>query len=81
MPEAWVSRALRLAMSEADWARFEALVRELGAGQQTQARAYGVTLAHLIHSVPAPQPEPGPLDWMDWERRKALRLLLPGRTS
>ena len=25
---------------------------------------------------PTPEPEPGPLDWMDWERRKTLRLLL-----
>ena len=33
-------------------------------------------LAHLVHSVPEPAPEPGPLDWLDWERRKALRLLM-----
>ncbi len=79
LPEEWISRALRLAMSESDWARFEALVRDLGRGEQTQARAYGTTLSRLIHSVPAPQPEPGPLDWMDWERRKTLRLLLPNR--
>lgn len=81
LPEEWVSRALRLAMSEADWTRFESLVRELGTGQPTQARAYGATLSRLIHAIPPPQPEPGPLDWMDWERRKTLRLLLRGRAS
>ena len=81
LPEQWTSRALRVAMAEADWARFEALVRSLAGREPTQARAYGVALAHLIHAVPDPQPEPGPLDWMDWERRKALRLLLAGRGS
>lgn len=79
LPEQWNSRALRVAMSASDWARFEALVHTLGAGQPTRARACGAALAHLIHAVPAPRPEPGPLDWMDWERRKTLRLLLPGR--
>ncbi|MBX6313800.1 MAG: hypothetical protein IRY99_12915, partial [Isosphaeraceae bacterium] len=59
-----------------DWERFEALVRQVAAGAPTQARAYGLTISHLIHAVPAPRPEPGPLDWMDWERRKTLRLLL-----
>ncbi len=40
---------------------------------------FPIAHAHLIHAVPDPPPEPGPLDWMDWERRKALRLLLAGR--
>lgn len=79
LPEQWTSKALRVAMSEGDWQRFEALVRELAAGSPTQARAYGSTISHLIHSVPAPQPPPGPLDWMDWEHRKTLRLLMPSK--
>ena len=79
LPGQWTSKALRVAMSEGDWARFEALVRVLGTGAATQARAYGSTLAALIHSVPEPEPEPGPLAWMDWERRKTLRLLMPPR--
>lgn len=79
LPEQWVSKALRVAMSEHDWDRFDAIVRELGVGAPTQARATGQALSALIHGVPAPEPQPGPLDWMDWERRKALRLLLPRR--
>ena len=45
----------------------------------TQARAYGLALSALMHSANLPHPEPGPLDWMDWERRKTLRLLVAGR--
>jgi hypothetical protein len=77
LPRRWTSRALRVAMSEADWMRLEALVRERAGREPTQARAYGATLSRLLHG--APRPEPGPLDWLDWERRKALRLLLADR--
>lgn len=75
LPEQWTSRALRVAMAAEDWSRFEALVRQAAAGAPTRARAYGLTIAYLVHAVPEPTPEPGPLAWMDWERRKALRLL------
>jgi hypothetical protein len=77
LPEQWTSRALRLAMSEDDWARFEAKVREVASHEPTQARAFGATIRYLIDQAPEPAPQPGPLDWMDWERRKTLRLLLP----
>ena len=40
---------------------------------------HGVVLAHLIDGATAARPAPGPLDWMDWERQKALRLLYRGR--
>ena len=62
-------------MSESDWAQFEALVARYAAMAPTQARATGWCL-RAAHAVPA-EPEPGPLDWMDWERRKTLRLLVP----
>ena len=79
LPEEWTSKALRVTMSEADWARFESLAHAMSSAAPTQARAYGLALSALIQSANLPQPKPGPLDWMDWERRKTLRLLLSGR--
>jgi hypothetical protein len=64
-------------MSEVDWTDFEARVARYAALAPTQARANGLVLSELLHAVPQPEPKPGPLDWMDWERRKTLRLLLP----
>jgi hypothetical protein len=77
LPEEWISKALRVAMSESDWAHFGALVARCAPMAATQARAHGLALSGLLHAVPRPEPEPGPLDWMDWERRKTLRLLVP----
>jgi hypothetical protein len=79
LPEEWTSKALRLTMSEADWQRFESLARSLAAAAPTQARAYGLAVSTLLHTSMVAPPEPGPLDWMDWERRKTLRLLWNGR--
>lgn len=63
-------------MSHEDWARFEALVRVEAAGEPTLARAHGIVLSKLLESATAPPvQEPTPLDWMDWERLKTLRLL------
>ncbi len=79
LPELWTSKALRVTMSEADWSLFESLVRSLAPAAPTHARAYGLALSSLMHSATLRPVEPGPLDWMDWERRKTLRLLLSGR--
>jgi hypothetical protein len=79
LPEEWTSKAIRVTMSEADWNRLEALARSMAPAAATQARAYGLALSTLMHSAELPPPEPGPLDWMDWERRKVMRLLLSGR--
>jgi len=75
LPPEWMSRALRVAMSAEDWARFEALAREASLRSPTQARAYGEAIARLMRE--RIRPAPSPLDWMDWERQKALRLLRP----
>jgi hypothetical protein len=75
LPEEWTSKALRVAMSQRDWARFETLVRGAAFEAPTQARANGVVIARLLDGASAPRPAPGPLDWMDWERQKTLRLL------
>lgn len=79
LPELWTSKALRVTMSEADWSLFESLARSLAPAAATHARAYGLALSTLMHSANLPPAGPGPLDWMDWERRKTLRLLLSGR--
>lgn len=75
LPDEWSSRALRVAMSSRDWARFEALVQSVAADVPTQARANGVAIARLIDNATTPQPSPRPFDWMDWEWQKALKLL------
>jgi hypothetical protein len=75
LPEEWISKAVRVAMPESDWELFEALAGAYAPMASTQARAHGMAISRLLHSVPEPRPEPGPLDWMDWERRKTMRLL------
>jgi hypothetical protein len=76
LPEEWVSKALRVAMSELDWALFERLVARYAPHSPTLARAHGRLIADLLRQTPPPEPVLGPLDWMDWERRKTVRLLL-----
>jgi len=60
-------------MSPEDWARFDALVAEASVRAPTRARAHGEAISRLIHD--RSRSAPGPFDWMDWERQKALRLL------
>lgn len=76
LPERWLSRAIRVAMSEGDWARLEAIVRRYARDETTQARAHGLALAYLLDKAAADSSRP--LDWLDWERRKTLRLLQGG---
>jgi alpha-galactosidase len=60
-------------MSAEDWLRFEALVVEASTGTPILARAYGEAISRLMNAQHSPVP--GPTHWMDWERRKTLRLL------
>jgi hypothetical protein len=60
-------------MSDSDWARFEALVARYAPSAPTHARACGLVLSSLLDSQA--RPDPGPPNWMDWERRKTLQLL------
>jgi hypothetical protein len=78
LPEQWTSRAVRVAMSEADWSRFDALVQAEVPHAPTRARAAGRALSRLLQHASEPEAVPGPLDWMDWEQCKILRLLRPG---
>lgn len=80
LPDEWVSKVLRVAMSEADWARFEALAAGAAATAATQARANGLVVSRLLEVADQTQTEPDPPNWLDWERRKVLRLL-PGSRS
>ena len=77
LPGHWESKVLRVAMSHEDWHRFEDLVRGVMARTQTptQPRANGLVLSRLLETAAQASPAPGPLDWMDWERQKTLRLL------
>lgn len=79
LPDHWTSKPLRVAMSEHDWERFERLVRSLSAEEPgvapTLARAHGEALSRLLDVAEGHDRSPGPLDWMDWERQKTLKLL------
>lgn len=77
LPGHWESKAVRVAMSRDDWDRFEDLVASVIAQTQTptQARAHGLVISRLLDTSADSRPAPGPLDWMDWERQKTLRLL------
>ena len=78
LPGQWTSKAMRVAMSEEDWARFESLVRSAGPMAPTEARAHGMVISRLLDtSADKARTTHGPLDWMDWERKKTLRLLCP----
>ena len=70
LPHEWISRAVRVAMSAEDWSKFEALASVIGEVAPTIARAYGQTISQLLAREARPA-----LDWMDWERKKTLRLL------
>ena len=77
LPSHWTSKALRVAMSEEDWERFDDLVHSVLSQTQTptQARAQGLVISRLMETAAQVRPAAGPLDWMDWERQKTLRLL------
>ena len=81
LPSQWTSKAIRVAMSERDWERFEGLREEWVENPDdpsripSQARANGEVISRLMESVAEQAPAPAPLNWMDWERQKTLRLL------
>ncbi len=75
LPEAWTSRAVRVAMSEEDWDRLEQLIQQVARDEPTQARALGAALSYLMHVDKERRHDRGNLDWLDWERRKILKML------
>jgi hypothetical protein len=75
LPRRFISKAVRIAMEERDWTRFEALVDRTARAAPTRAQACGAVISRLVDYAAA-TPEPSPVAWQDWERRKTLRLLL-----
>ena len=65
LPEEWVSKALRVAMSESDWAEFEGLVARIAVFAPTQARAYGMVLSGLLHQASSVL-SPSRARWTGW---------------
>ena len=64
-----------MAMSESDWALFEVLVARcvVAGGEASTCLWHGrVELAQGGCVPPKSEPAQGPLDWLDWERRKTL---------
>jgi len=80
LPSGHASRSVRVAMSAADWRRFEELVRRAAAaGEPTDARAHGAVIAGLMRAVlgDAPLPEASAAhssaEWLDWELERHRR--------
>jgi hypothetical protein len=71
LPDEWISRAVRVAMSDADWVHFDAIASRYSREVPTQARAYGLAIAELLHAVCLPEPEPGPFDALEARRAQA----------
>jgi hypothetical protein len=70
LPENWISRAVRISMSDARWQQFDALIGKVK--DFTGARAAGQVLSQFIdaHAKAAPT-----VHWLDWEHEKAKRVL------
>jgi hypothetical protein len=75
LPEEWLSRPVRIAMSEGDWERFERLVDREARVAATRARAYGRAVVRLLDAAEQDPWGAHLGDWQDWERRKVARLL------
>jgi hypothetical protein len=76
LPQRWVSRAIRVAMSHGDWHRFESLVADHSRAGESEARRRGEALSSLLREADVTRgARSAPLAWIDWEASKAVRLL------
>lgn len=78
LPENWSSRSVRIALPESDWGALEMLSRRYG----SEGSSGAVALGQAIHRLLETQRRSADWswdssDWMEWERRKTLKLLRP----
>ncbi len=51
LPPGWDSRAIRVAMSDRDWRRWQALVEQTSQGQTSRAQAIGAILSRMLDVI------------------------------
>lgn len=76
LPTDWQGRSVRINLPAADWAYLDKLIIEQGLESASMAMAMG----RLVHELLEERRRTdefrwSPDDWMEWERRKTLRLL------
>jgi len=78
LPDHWSSRSVRIALPESDWVALEMFARRYGADGSSGAVALGQAIHRLLETQRrSAEWSWGSSDWMEWERRKTLRLLRP----
>jgi len=78
LPKDWSSRSVRIALPESDWVALEMFARRYGADGSSGAVALGQAIRRLLETQRRSADWSwDSSDWMEWERRKTLRLLRP----
>lgn len=78
LPDHWSSRSVRLALPESDWAALEMFALRYSAEGDSGAVAMGKAIRRLLETHRRTSEWSwDSSDWMEWERRKTLRLLRP----
>lgn len=76
LPENWSSRSVRIALPESDWAALEIFARRYGADATSGSVALGQAIHRLLEAHRnTVEWSWDSSDWMEWERRKTLKLL------
>lgn len=78
LPVNWSSRSVRIALPDSDWVVLEMLARRYGAEGSSGSAALGQVIHRLLETQRrASDWSWDSSDWMEWERRKTLKLLRP----
>jgi hypothetical protein len=76
LPPDWQSRSVRMALPAADWQALESLAAFYAPGASSMSAALGAVVHQLLETHRRTEEfRWNPDDWMEWERRKTLRLL------